>query len=750
MANVTIIEQVEEKAPVQVPEESPPSDDSALPNPLFDKLGILLQQEPAPDDISGTPSTGTSAGTEVSFALRERYLVAWVLLTRLDQDDLDRAWKEHHTVLESFAIDLLRIDEDEEEEEEDKPPQQQRHEVELYLYLRLVAQVTARLTDYPGALGQAIFKAWKTTSTSSSTAHDDSSPSADTVDIDFSIDLHISNTNMDVCTSLDKFLESDPAMADELGIVEYIWKIYINTTPSLLLDTNADPGADPSTAKTTTEPHKQQEATTNKNDTKEEQEWNLMGQTLTSLLNKTHTDYSITAWHELILGLVQSHGTELWPDGLISSLLTWMAQPPPTVRPALRVAWHEWFLSLVQARLLQNNPTFRLLLLKDPKSVQQLQHLLLAHVISPDGDPALRAMAWQTVVALVETSGWNWMMTTQQQQQQQQPGNTLGKATLLCTWIRLASGEWRIQLQTPPDSALWQATALPVGHGCARLLQSVVQYCVELSSSTVDPGASSSSSCSMPLSHEALLHLRTSLEQALWTTTEYLSISTSSPEERTSLFHVALSLLGTLLMEVDIWDLLGQNNNITTTNRPQSPEPILECLQTILGDAQDPSLLPGLVHILGDAEDDAEKQGQLQALGIWEPLLEYLEWYWHCEWVDESVAWACPCTELWAAGASPAQRRRLSLAVLAWIQHVLQQQPQPQQMVVSSSDAEDTTSTSSSSQQQGANHTTTNIPKSHLSLALGCYMTLSQDRAEAPKEHESRVILRALQWCERG
>lgn len=423
---------------------------------------------------------------------------------------------------------------------------------------------------------------------------------------------------------------------------------------------------------------------------------------------------------------------------------------------------------------------------------------------------------------------------------------------MLCTWIRMASGELRIQLQllmaasstedhvvknvhqhqpeqqVPQGSSssmvgVRQATGLPIGLACGRLLQSVVQYLIQLAD---QPHVSSNNN---HISGDALLHLRQSLEQSLWTAVEYLSLLmiihpgtptttqmtlmrlttplTLQEDPRAALFPTILRLLGTLLMEVDIFDLLEKNHPFVTMedededdnevdsgapNRNRephnissssSPAVILTCLQGILPIAEDVSLLPGLVNILGDAEGDRDKE-ELLLQYLYDPLLDYLEWYWqrgsslihttktttergdNNTWMaklllDDSVLWACSCTELWvqlsvsadnkqnpgaAAAAWPSsttrrtatssphqQRRRLCLALLAWIQQVLKLLQQAPPVAGSAASAAATVA---------IRH------KNYLSLALGCYMALSKDRIEPPKEHENRVILRALQWCE--
>jgi len=89
----------------------------------------------------------------------ERFLVAWILLTRLSQEYLDRAWEKHGAALSKFASCLLAgSDEDDDDDEDDD-------EGNLLLdvcYIRLMGQVTARLTTSPSqSLKQSISAAWK-------------------------------------------------------------------------------------------------------------------------------------------------------------------------------------------------------------------------------------------------------------------------------------------------------------------------------------------------------------------------------------------------------------------------------------------------------------------------------------------------------------------------------------------------------------------------------------------------------------
>jgi hypothetical protein len=630
-------------------------------NPLIVKLCILLSQE-------GSEDNNESPAVQVPVAFEsERRLVAWVLLTRFSHDDLDHAWTKYSKVLEGFAKELLSL-----------PPTTNCKD----LYIRLIAQVTSRLSAYPHDIGESLFHAW-----------------------DESMELAV---HMDVCASLDVWMESDPATASELRILERIWKVYLQSTAS---------ASDEATNATISEDTGDNDGNGNgnHNDTAAF-EFKLMSQTLSSILTDSHEQkdyYSTKSWHELILALFQSHGHQLLPDSLIPIMLS-TPLPPPSVNANHHVtsAWHEWILSVIQTRV-TTTPSFGHTCLKDPKAINNLNQLLLAHVVAPTND-SLRGMAWQTLTAMGETCGWRWILLGERS------SSALGAGTTLCTWVRLASGELNIQLQqllsaSPAAAAnfMQASLVLPISHSCARVLMSVVQFCVQLEE---EPHR-------MPISSDSLLHLRQSLEQSLWTLVEYLqhhqreqNLDMNQPSDPFA--TIAIRLFGTLLMEVDIWDLL---------RKEESPQEVLSALiRTMPMEKKDTtsySLLPGLVNIIGDAESNPEKQEQLSS--IWNPLFEYLYSYWqdYKQTMDDSIAWACSCTELWSEHetSDSVKKRRLTVLLIDWMQTVLQR--------VSSLPV---------------------VPQvqSYLSLVLGCYMTLCKDREQPPRQHESRVIVRALQLCE--
>jgi hypothetical protein len=637
------------------------------------RMEILLQQG---DDSSSAAYS------------QERTLVAWILLSRLADDELDNTWQEHATSLFiPWATHWL-------------PEACQESPETCDLYLRLVAQVTGRLEEFPSVLGKSLFQVWQQRPLASPMVH------------------------VDVLSSLQVWMEQDTAEAEASGVLGTIWNHYarhVHVQP---------PEETENTKKEEPQPPKDI-------DDSDDKDWKVLGQTLESILNDASSvqpKNAMNAWHETILGMIQSYSQDLLPDFMLGSVLEWMATQSSSLLPSIRMGWHEWFLTLIQTRVPYDEPLRRILLQPSNASnlTSYMTQLLLAHIVSPDPThAATRALAWQATVVLVESCGWNWMLQTDSKT----ASSALGAGTHLCTFVRLASGEWRIQLQqeasTSNDnnaSAWQQATGLALGHACARLLLGVVQYCAQLEDSPHR----------MPLSSDALMHLKQSLQDALWTTVEYLQEGEEDDAETKSFTLIATQLLGTLLTEVDVWSYQETNDEDGDSSSPV--QGILACLKTsmFLGDHSQENYaiwLPGLAHLLGNAEDDPSRVAQLT--GMWEPFIEFLQNYWQrdddsetsklAERLDDSVAWACSCTEYIVA--LHGTERRLALAIVEWIQQVLAK-------------------VETSRQELHNDKALFQTLQSYLSLAIGCYMTLSQGQDKEPGKHESRVIFRALQLCE--
>jgi hypothetical protein len=159
----------------------------------------------------------------------------------------------------------------------------------------------------------------------------------------------------------------------------------------------------------------------------------------------------------------------------------------------------------------------------------------------------------------------------------------------------------------------------------------------------------------------------------------------ATPSCSSPLYSAMLSLFGTLLTEVDIFDLIHPNHvritnldddsggrSSSTDDVAPSPQVILSCLNHVLPMVQDPILLPGLVHILSTVQDDGQgrtdpiKLELIQTL-LKKSLLTYLECFWrtHSEQNvrkegsrrpledGQILEWALSCTELFSELLDP-------------------------------------------------------------------------------------------------
>ena len=919
---------------------------------LVEKIGVLLGHQQPPENLPAQP-------LQENLAYRpERCLVAWVLLTRLEQDKLEQVWKRYgSTILEPFALSyLLHHDTDSSSsstarlaaddgcqvnQPQDKQTEENREisrskfgnlPASRGLYLRLVAQIMARLpsklsptnhnnktshasstiTTPPSteksksSLGVTLIQEWKRFSkgneNKSNIRCDNYRETVSTLPI-----------HLDILKALESWMEHDPTVAERLKLLELIWNHFCSLNPSFMSGSIDDPskGGDHIDIKESLPSYGvlgSVSSTIESNGTVEPNslsDWELMTLTLDGILqsdivsnagapvvnNGEKMDGSfalITTWRELVLSIFQSYGNEVLPDTMVPLVIEWLTDSNNirSLSPTVCQAWHEWLLTMIQTRIPYDQP-FRLQVFQQNgyRTLAQLNQLLLAHVVSPihnESNASLRALAWQTMITLVEACGWQWVLMIATAQNSSDFGQAdaipsssrLGMAANLCTWIRLASGEWQIQLQaissnssnsvssyamseipissdhrvsatsiggqgsqhaTPSDrsnsniragttaggaSPGWQqATALPVGNACARLMIGVVHFCVKLEEQQHHPKRR------MPqLSVDALFHLRASLQTSLFTTVEYLQLQhqeqqladswsdyekpvlrqSISSASSASFETIAVRLLGTLLMEIDIWLLqpsvdvisgggddsiqINHGNPPTSTTTPETEgmiRSVLECLQTILPDSQDYSLLPGIVSVLAGAESAASTDPKLVdsvMSGFWDPLVDYLEGYWQRDnttpvnsrtgsvgnsgdKLNDTVAWACSCTEMYVSlddnartsATTKHRHRRLALSLIEWIQTVLQVDSQqlwsppstPPTVRPSRSPASSPSfSTPRSSTRKSSSKLTLHKLQSYLSLAVGCYMTLSKNSEQPPREHESRVIFRALQVCE--
>jgi len=594
----------------------------------------------------------------------ERKLVAWVLMLRLNHDDLCSAWKDSGSDLEYFAINVL-LQENHEQDDDAATDM-------LLLYLRLVCQVTSRLPTnlYSKTVGESAMKLW------SKLVHQ----------VVVNLVTGLSAAWVDVCSTSNVYFQ-----VDQTAIPKWLPCLFRFYRDHLLLNV---PLNDPLPAQGT---NPNEKASTPQDETQ------AMNHTLRHILNRASNLNGLDL-HETMLHTL-SHASSLSriPDSMATDMFDFVIvnRPHSTSHDSatIRCMWEQFCLQWIFSRTgttssQSGDPSsgsanvVKEVILQRPEFLPHFHKWLLSLVISPDMESvASRAMAWQALATLTSMYGWGWMIldtstvgtgidvpigiwNSKSNSATSISKINIGPAKLFCTWMRLASGELRIQLQSlylkeiADEEKPSQHADLDSCEACARILQSGIAYIVRLTEE--QPHVASS------LNPDALLHLRQSLEESLWTSIEYLTL-TCDTQRPPTLFSVILSLFGTLLMEVDIFDLMHTEHAMIagedgsgTDPILSSPQVIMSCLSRLLLVAQDPVLLPGLVHILSSIQSDT--RGKIDPIKLQflqkylqKSLLAYLKWFWqHCPKTflreekerpleaDNIMQWALSCTDLFA------------------------------------------------------------------------------------------------------
>jgi hypothetical protein len=262
----------------------------------------------------------------------------------------------------------------------------------------------------------------------------------------------------------------------------------------------------------------------------------------------------------------------------------------------------------------------------DPTLASDVLKLVLACVVNVTADDNLRGQAWFSLSSLVSAAGWDWMLMAGGGSQSS--GVALGSATKLCAILRMASGEYKIQLNhrlygsAATASAERRADRDSLAEECCRFLALSMEYVATLAeraddenddddendSDEVQQDRKPSADAVQPtLSNAAIFHIRKSLHEALVCSAHYCIERTSLSTECD---FCVVRLLGALLSEFDIF---LESRHAADVDDEHA---ILNSLRTVLNLVRDrgacESLLPGLLMIFASSEGDKDRAAVLK------------------------------------------------------------------------------------------------------------------------------------------
>lgn len=460
---------------------------------------------------------------EVAFE-SERFLAAWLLLSRLSQDQLEKAWKKHESSLSKFATRLLRFGHTNGDATDDRTK---------ICYIRLISQVSSRLESITtqSLIAQSIRKTW--------------------ISIQHDLNIYGSSRcklNIDVLAFFFVVLAQSDDKEHALLFLNDTWDVYLKFHRE---------SVDEAALQTYSTDQPERIVLSRPKGGEEQAMTEFLEACLDDVSDAeaSSVDYSIKAWERLVLGFFEVHEM-IVSEVLASKILKWIASSQQTANQShdLRFGWHEWLM-----RYTVNNWSTKrnASLLLESDAMKCMQRLLLAHVVSPT-EQNLRSAAWHTISVIFQAYGWRWC-------REKGPGSEI------CIWARLASGEWKLQLETVLESSGGNETIL---EGCGQLLMIIVQLLLTINERPDQP---------LPLDSSGLLHLKESLDNAFAVTTDFMLKQTTYPP-------VVVQLWCLILPELQFGVATSKESTIKVIAK------LLEC-------TDDDTLVRPLLHIQNSSED---------------------------------------------------------------------------------------------------------------------------------------------------
>lgn len=440
-------------------------------------------------------------------------------------------------------------------------------------------------------------------------------------------------------------------------------------------------------------------------------DWKLVHDTLEALVSTDEGDI-MTSLQRAVLQTLSTHSTNtvVYTPATINSLykpmVAWVTNDEDTKEgsekgpsPSLIEEWHGLVLQCTRQLTLDSPKDLQQVLLHSKSLSSSLIQLMLFYISYSSSSVEMQSLAWTTLATMVDVFCFDWMMMS--------GSGTLGNATSLCTMLRLASGEWRIQLGrlVVDEKSESDESAMMILDSCGRVICAALHHVVHLAEERQEK---------FQMQASALLHVRDSLQDALHATVQYLCHARQQPRATT----VAGRVLGSLLTEFNVWDGLPngvdtdetlQALSVVLQHHEENPGALLQCLVMVLASVEGPSYCIKFLdkhHLLGKT------------------LVDFLVSFWKNSVtmdVDEDDATsqcraACQVAELWynMTTPPPSVTAPLRKVIIKWIRTQLD---------------------------GGSPYVEA------LSLAVDCFVMLFGQDA-VPSEREATVVQRALETCE--
>jgi hypothetical protein len=424
-----------------------------------------------------------------------------------------------------------------------------------------------------------------------------------------------------------------------------------------------------------------------------------------------------------------------------SSFLDESRESPSTTseRSSLRSASIQ--IILWTSHLLAALPTFQAQIDANEMEISEgLARLIVAGCVSSsahhqDQSDTFRSLSWSTLGTLVQAIGWRWLYSVQWQHT-----SVFGSAHSVCILLRLAVGEWKIQLgfllseteDNEPDSqSLLNDSKVSIFQTCAQVIISAVEYVVELATEVENDG-----SLSVPV--DAVLHLRESLYECLDAIVQYFASFEESLTKgvRAELVDVCvIRVMSSLLMEMDAFETTLPTST-TLKEDGEQENAVLGALRRAMNvdikQARE-ALLPGLASVFSSAKNHEDESDIRVSLLkdydlVGESLVDFLTIFWNERDADgSSIEWACRTTELWLFLTDVTKVSTIQDGIVRWLQlSTIAQTRRPSGAGTSIHGGKEST-------QQA------------VYAAVGCYAFLQGDTK--PGEPHASILQCALQEC---